>query len=600
MVRYTSSVRDPSDDESEPPASLGSKRTEPGVPSFPRVEAQRDLDPRIGTTLGDRYVVLRRIGQGGMARVYVAKHKVIGRLVAIKVLFPHLVEDQLMVRRFVNEARAAGMIGHPNIVESVDIGTTDDGLPFLVLEYLEGKNLQQELRENGTFSVERAVGIALQVASALGAAHAQSIIHRDLKSENVFLVERDGRADHVKVLDFGVARFAAHGEKLTAEGATLGTPECMAPEQLSQPDTVDLRIDVWALGILLYELLAGQTPFHDVAGPAILYSIMIDKPKPLHELRSDVPPGLDAVVQKALAKKREDRHASMDAMYAELLPFAGASPPPRFVARPSSPDGPIPASWRPPVQGVVSSKLTPAAPAMNTTTTSPQSFPQVLAPPSSESRSTVNGTSRPPSVPAARPRMSLGAMIGLGIVALAIPIAFFATRPKSEPGTANPPPTIAATTSTASTSAPSTIPSAPSASTVASTTPTTNVALAVLCPLPGARVTFRGKTHPLPFTDIVAVGQQSEAIEVTASGHEGRRYFVLVDHAMSLSATLPPGKGIVVDATQAELDAAIGGAAPAPTLTGTKVPSVGSLTKPPMTATSSSSGKPNNDITLER
>ena len=595
MLRYTSHVRDPSDDDPRSRPSLGSKLTEPGVPSFAPPEPLKDLDPRIGSTLGDRYVVLRRIGQGGMARVYVAKHKVIGRLVAIKILFPHLVEDQLMVRRFINEARAAGMIGHPNIVESVDIGTTEDGLPFLVLEYLEGKNLQQELRDAGPFPVERAVGIALQVASALGAAHSQSIIHRDLKSENVFLVERDGRADHVKVLDFGVARFASHGEKLTAEGATLGTPECMAPEQLSDPDTVDVRIDIWALGILIYELLAGQTPFHGIAGPAILYSIMIDKPAPLHERRPDVPAALDAVVQKALSKKREDRHASMDALYAELLPFAGASPPPRFIARPSSPDGPIPASWRPPVHGIVSSRRTPAAP--KSTTTSPQSFPDVRAtplPPASDGRSTVNATSAAPPPPSPRPRMSVGAMVGIALVAVLVPVAFFATRTPKEP-TPNAP--LATTTAPASSTIAPAATTIASASTTASTAPAkANVALAVLCSLPGARVTFRGKTYPLPFTDIVTASEQSEAIEVTASGHEGRRYWVLVDHAMSLSATLPPGKGIVVDATQNEVAAAVGTPVAAP---GGKLQTGGSAAPRPSTTTSSS-GKPNNDITFER
>ncbi len=586
------------------------------------------MDPRVGTVLSDRYMVMKRLGQGGMARVYLARHQIIGRSVAIKVLLPHLVEDALIVRRFVNEARAAGMIGHPNIVESVDIGTTDDGLPFLVLEYLEGTSLSDEVVRVGPMPVERAVGIALQIASALAAAHAQSIIHRDLKSENVYLVERDGRADHVKVLDFGVSKFAGgvkDQKSLTAQGSVLGTPECMAPEQFIDPDSVDARIDVYALGVLLYELLGGKTPFHGIPFPKVLHSIVHEVPAPLTQKRPDVPTELDALVQRAMAKSRDDRPASMDELYEMLLPFAGKAPPPKFVARPSTPDGAgIPMTYRLPPRGAQSTALKASAPAESSADRTMVSGPHALglgatqrdgaapppvrvvgaaAPHGTDGRSTASATSAPATPQRERAGSRLSIFVALAIVLIGAPATYFALRSAGKTSTEGssttptpPPPasgtgsaTIAASTTTNMTASASDKPAGASATTTV--LPASSVALAVLCPLPGARVTFRGRTTALPFTDIVSAGTQTEPIEVSAEGHEGRRYFVRVDHPMSVTAKLPTGKAIVVDATAAETSAALSGGAPEIQ----KFPGA-----PTTSAKASASGKPTDDITFDR
>ena len=600
------------------------------VPSTQLVDSNDDVrltDPRVGTVLADRYMVLKRLGQGGMARVYLARHQIIGRAVAIKILLPHLVEDANVVRRFVNEARAAGMIGHPNIVESVDIGTTNDGLPFLVLEYLEGTCLTDEVRRLGQLPVERSVGIALQVASALGAAHAQKIIHRDLKSENVYLIERDGRADHVKVLDFGVSKFAGIGEgkAFTAQGAVLGTPECMAPEQFVDPDRVDARIDVYALGVLLYELLAGRTPFAGIPFPKVMHSIVNDEPPPIATHRPDVPEELDALVRRMMAKFRDDRPATMDEVYELLLPFAGKSPPPRFQARGSTPDGQMPMTYRlPPRAGSSSSpreKATkPEGPARAEPSTS-GSMPAASSPSGTlvsgpvgsanapterrahvpvvhvDTRSTESATAGP-ATPRAPSRPSL--WIALAVVMVGAPATYLALRAAKTNET-----TTTTTESNAhATPTTSTAPSASSSSTTSaqptiaapastSAAPAASVALAVICPLPNARVTFRGRTSALPFTEIVPPGTQTEPVEVTAEGHEGRRYFVRVDHAMSIVAKLPKGKAIVVDATAAETDAALGlaSAEGKPTTT---------PTSPNATTTTSVAPKPSVDISLDR
>lgn len=263
-----------------------------------------------GEVVEGRYKIIRPLADGGMGTVFLAEHWLIKRRVAMKILHAELATDAVMIRRFMNEALAAGTLGHPNIVESTDMGFTKNDVPYIVFEYLEGTVLADEIMRVREMPVARVLRIAHQIASALDAAHAADIIHRDLKTDNIFLTERAGVQDHVKVLDFGISRFLSGTDKTVAGGNLLGTPEFMAPEQVLTPDAIDRRIDIYALGIVIYEMLTGHVPFQlkrrgDVPSVeeahALLDRIINDKPPPL--ARTDVPADLTVLLfDKLLAK----------------------------------------------------------------------------------------------------------------------------------------------------------------------------------------------------------------------------------------------------------------------------------------------------------
>jgi tRNA A-37 threonylcarbamoyl transferase component Bud32 len=260
---------------------------------------------RIGDRIDGRYRVLDLIADGGMGTVFLAEHVLIKRRVAIKVLHKELAHDVLMIQRFLNEASAAGTLGHPNIVESTDMGYTPDGVPFIVFEYLDGALLTKEVYRVGGLPVRRALRIATQIASALDAAHAAGIVHLDLKSDNIFLVEREGTLDHVKVLDFGIARFLDND---LDKAEVAGTPEFMAPEQITSPAAVDERADVYALGVVMYEMLCARRPFEDENQRLLLHRIVYEVPPPLDR---GVPEDLELLIGSMLAKEPSARPASM-------------------------------------------------------------------------------------------------------------------------------------------------------------------------------------------------------------------------------------------------------------------------------------------------
>jgi eukaryotic-like serine/threonine-protein kinase len=281
-----------------------------------------------GEVLEGRYRILRPIADGGMATVFLAQHCLIKRRVAIKILHADLAEDAVMVRRFMNEALAAGTLGHPNIVESTDMGFIEGGLPYIVLEYLEGTALGDEIMRVRAMPAGRALAIAQQIASALAAAHAAGIVHRDLKSDNIFLIESRGRRDHVKVLDFGISRFLS-ADRTAIGGNLLGTPEFMAPEMVLTPESIDQRADVYALGVVLYEMLTGHVPFQlDRRGEfpslteahALLERIISEKPPAIE--RDDLPRGLAPMItDKLLAKNPARRFQTMHEVEAALAAF---------------------------------------------------------------------------------------------------------------------------------------------------------------------------------------------------------------------------------------------------------------------------------------
>ena len=292
--------------ESDPPPPLGGEKGD---------------DPYIGAIFAQRYRLLSKIGQGSQARIYLARHLIIRRQVAVKVLLPAFAGDKTVVDRFLNEGRAAGTLGHPNIVESLDMGRAPDGSPFLVLELLEGKTLADEMALIGPFLVGRAAYIAVQVASAIAAANARKIIHRDLKPENVFLIDRGAKPDHVKVLDFGISKFV--GTRVTTlKGQFLGTPDYMAPEQIKTPETVDVRADVYAVGGMMYAMLAGEAPFANIEFPRVLQSIVEDAPRRIADLRPQLPQELVAVIERAMAKDPAARYQTMAELEDALHPFA--------------------------------------------------------------------------------------------------------------------------------------------------------------------------------------------------------------------------------------------------------------------------------------
>jgi serine/threonine protein kinase len=293
----------------------------------------RQLDPLLGRTLAARYRLVRRLGAGGMAVVYLARHVMIGRLSAIKILRQDLGMNPVHRERFLREARAVNRINHPNIVEITDFGE-DGGLVFLVMEYVEGESLLGALR-GGPFRWTRAVGIALQIASALERAHELGVIHRDLKPENVLLLERDG-AEFVKLTDFGIAKIFDL-PTITVTEQRFGTPGYIAPEYV-EGSPASPRGDVYALGVVLYEMLTGKLPF-DARFPTELLVLPLREPPVKPSARVDgIPMEVEALVLRMIARRPEDRPVdafAVDDALTALLRDSGGAP----AAQPPPSDG---------------------------------------------------------------------------------------------------------------------------------------------------------------------------------------------------------------------------------------------------------------------
>jgi tRNA A-37 threonylcarbamoyl transferase component Bud32 len=277
------------------------------------------FDQLVGATLADRYEIIRRIGEGGMGAVYEARHSIIGKRVAIKVLLEKFLENEELIARLLQEARLASSIGHQNIVDVTDFGTTRDGRAFVVMEFLEGEPLSELIMRDAPLPVERSLSIVRQVASALGAAHAKDIVHRDVKPENVYLVRR-GDQDFVKVVDFGVSKAVRSREeagsewqRLTRTGAVLGTPLFMSPEQAAGAEDIDHRADIWATALILYECLTGELPFRGTNYLGVVAQIQNKEVPPPSALRPElgIPPAVDRVVMRGLEKDRSRRYQQM-------------------------------------------------------------------------------------------------------------------------------------------------------------------------------------------------------------------------------------------------------------------------------------------------
>jgi len=277
----------------------------------------------IGQTLGGRYLVTRKVGQGGMGAVYEATHTLIGKRVAVKVLLEKYAQREAIVKRLKQEAQLASSVGNEHIIDITDFGNTEDGRTYVVMEFLDGESLAECLGRETQLPEQRILRIASQACSALAAAHAKGVVHRDIKPENLFLLKRKEQ-DFVKVVDFGISKsLRASGEeeettRLTQTGMVLGTPLYMSPEQARGDDELDQRVDVYALGVIMYEAAAGRVPFSGNNYLSVISQVLNEEPKPLRELRPELSEEFEAVVMKAMSKDVKERYASANDMLADI------------------------------------------------------------------------------------------------------------------------------------------------------------------------------------------------------------------------------------------------------------------------------------------
>ena len=291
------------------------------------VDDEEFPDPLLGKTVANRYKILKKMGEGGMGTVYLAEHVTIEKKVALKVLLHEYARKQDLKERFLREAKAAASIGHENIIDITDFGDTPDRSVFFAMEFLDGADLSHAIKRDGPFAWSRAKPVLMQICRALGAAHSKEIIHRDMKPENIFLIEREGRPDFVKVLDFGIAKVSGgtDGEsRLTRTGMIFGTPEYMSPEQ-AQGHHPDHRVDIYAVGVIMYELLTGEVPFKADTFMGILTKHIFEQPIAPSVAKPDlaIPIEAEQVILKAMAKDRDERFGSMAEMAAAIQQVSG-------------------------------------------------------------------------------------------------------------------------------------------------------------------------------------------------------------------------------------------------------------------------------------
>jgi serine/threonine-protein kinase len=315
--------------ESDRPNSAPLKVPARESSSGARAQAPASTWP-IGAEVAGKYRLLRAVGHGGMGTVFKAENTAIGKIVAVKLLHANLTDGGVVLQRFQREARTTVSIGHPNIVEVLDMGQEPSGAPFLVMEYVRGKSLKKVLREQGSFSVQRAARVAGQVLEALGATHQRGVVHRDLKPENILLTPRYGEPDFVKVFDFGISTFVESMVELrvdlTPTGFTMATPFYASPEQIRGSKGRDPRVDIYAVGVLLFEMLTGHRPFEGSNLPDLCDRILSGEITPMRAFRQDIAPGFQAVIERALALRPADRFQTAADMLWALVPF-GANPP---------------------------------------------------------------------------------------------------------------------------------------------------------------------------------------------------------------------------------------------------------------------------------
>ncbi|HEY5961495.1 MAG TPA: serine/threonine-protein kinase, partial [Polyangiaceae bacterium] len=278
---------------------------------------------REGYILAGKYRIERELGSGGMGTVVAARHLQLEEQVAIKFLLPAALEMPDAVERFMREAKAAVRIRSEHVVRVYDVGTLDDGAPYMVMEYLRGVDLCQWLQDHESVSIPDAVELILQVLEAVADAHAVGIIHRDLKPSNLFCVHRQDGLPFIKVLDFGISKVADSSRSqvaMTAPAAVMGSPLYMSPEQMRSAHNVDTRTDIWAIGIILYEMLTGIAPFDGVTLSEVCVRTAMLPPPPIRDRCPSLPLELEAVVLRCLKKDPNERYSNVAELAAALLP----------------------------------------------------------------------------------------------------------------------------------------------------------------------------------------------------------------------------------------------------------------------------------------
>ena len=282
--------------------------------------------PQPGESFAGKYRIGRVLGQGGVGVVFEAYHQRLNQRVAIKILRAEARRSAEWLTRFDREARAAVKLRGPNVARVFDVDSTDDGTPYMVMELLDGWNLSEEIGARGPLPIAEAVNYVLEACCAMAEAHALGIVHRDLTPANIFLANAGGRRI-AKVVDFGISKIRDERTNVTTTDAAFGTPHYVSPEQIRSTADVDGRADIWSLTVILFEALTGTTPFLGDTASAVVASVLMDPPKPLADLRPDLPRGLVAAVMKGLAKNPDERFQSVDELVGALLPFG----PPGFM-----------------------------------------------------------------------------------------------------------------------------------------------------------------------------------------------------------------------------------------------------------------------------
>jgi len=279
-----------------------------------------------GQILAGKFRIERVLGQGGMGIVVAATHLQLDERVALKFLLPDALANPEAVERFAREARASVKIKSEHVARVSDVGTLESGSPYMVMEYLHGEDLAAWVRRNGALPVPEAIEFLLQACEAIAEAHALGIVHRDLKPANLFVTRRVDGSPCIKVLDFGISKVTVPGAVpefgMTKTSTVMGSPLYMSPEQMSSSRNVDMRTDIWALGVILYETLTGRVPFEAETMPQLCGMILQDPPRPIHELRPDLPQALQQVLLRCLEKDRARRWNNVAELAFALAPFA--------------------------------------------------------------------------------------------------------------------------------------------------------------------------------------------------------------------------------------------------------------------------------------